>query len=165
MIVLHPPITLRYDPRLVRGAVVSFWRRNLGTRFVVALLVLVAMTAFLWMRGERGFYVGALGSAVFLTLMVVLALFLNHYQGLMSRLRRFPEATLELSDEGFTMSTDAGHSRLPWSAVVELWRFPKVWLLCVYSRTQFITLPLADVPPDARNIIEERVRAAGGKVK
>ena len=53
-----------------------------------------------------------------------------------------------------------GQSKL---AVTQLWRFSHFWLLSL-SKTQFITLPLADLSPDMQAYVLQRVRAAGGKI-
>jgi hypothetical protein len=125
------PITLRYDRRLVLDAVFTFWRQRVGVGFFVALVALGASVAFFLIRGDRGWFVGAAGTVFVLAIVFAAALFLSHYRGSLSRLRRMnpPEAALVLSDEGFTLSSSAGSSTLRWSAITEMWERPEFWLL------------------------------------
>ena len=83
----------------------------------------------------------------------------------MGRLRAMqpPEATLALSEDGFTLSSNAGSATLRWSAVSELWETPQFWLL-FFSSAQFITLPIANVPGESLAAIKSSVVKSGGKV-
>ena len=74
-----------------------------------------------------------------------------------------PTATLSLDDASFTMSSGLGSASLKWSSVTEVWRFPSFWLV-LFSKAQFVTLPLASVTAEAQAFILSRVSAAGGKV-
>lgn len=48
-------------------------------------------------------------------------------------------------------------------AITEIWQFPDYWLL-FFSRAQFITLPLADLDPEAQELILDRAKSHGAKV-
>ncbi len=61
------------------------------------------------------------------------------------------------------MTSDSGMLRLAWTAIREVWRLPKFWVVSM-SRTHTFALPLADIPPEAREFILAHVRAAGGKI-
>ncbi|WP_229720865.1 YcxB family protein [Dyella nitratireducens] len=62
-----------------------------------------------------------------------------------------------------SLSSGAGTASIPWSAITEIWQFKTCWLLLL-SKSQFVTLPLADVRPELAAFILERVQASGGKV-
>jgi hypothetical protein len=62
-----------------------------------------------------------------------------------------------------SLSSAAGTTTLPWSAVCDVWRFESCWLLLL-SKSQFVTLPLADLSAEAAEFIRTQVLAAGGKV-
>ncbi|HET6431108.1 YcxB family protein [Dyella sp.] len=74
-----------------------------------------------------------------------------------------PHATLEASESSLSLSSGAGTASLPWSAVTEVWQFKTCWLL-VLSKSQFVTLPLACLPPELAAFVLARVQASGGKV-
>jgi hypothetical protein len=42
-------------------------------------------------------------------------------------------------------------------------RFPGFWLL-FFSKSQYVTIPLADFTPEVEAFFLERVQAAGGKI-
>ncbi len=56
-----------------------------------------------------------------------------------------------------------GTTTFNWSVVKELWKFKDCWLI-LYSKAQFNTLPLADIPQEMRTFVELKIRSAGGKV-
>jgi hypothetical protein len=159
------PITLRYDRRLVRDSVLTFWRRRVGVGFFVALAVVGGAVLFSVVNGERGWFVGAGGTVFVLAVIFAGALFLVHYRGSMGRLSRMnpPEASLVIADDGFTISSSAGASTLRWSAITEIWERPQYWLLFL-SSAQFITVPTSDVPAQSLELLKTRIVAAGGKV-
>ncbi len=135
--------TLIYSESLLREAVFGFWRRSIGMGFILMLVALV----------------------VVLGVLVAVALYIGYYRNSLRKFRTMstPRATFRADESSFTMTSDAGTTTLQWSAVKELWQFPRVWLL-LYSKTQFSTLPLACLPPDIQAFVQERVREAGGKI-
>jgi hypothetical protein len=162
---MHHIATLEYSEALVREAVFAFWRRTVGIGFFVALALLACSLAFLLWQGDRSWLVGAMGAFLFFGLGFALLLYVVHLRNALARFRGMgsPVATLELAEASFSLSSGLGSTSLQWSAVSEVWRFPTFWLL-LFSKAQFVTLPLATVPVEARDFIIGRVSAAGGKV-
>lgn len=162
---MHYQTTLVYTEPLLRQAVFAFWRRTVGVGFLLALLFLACAFAFLVWQGNRSWFVGALGAIVVAGFGIAAAIYFVHIRNSLARFRAMgaSEATLVLEDSSFTVSTGLGSSTLQWSAVKEVWQFPSFWLL-LFSRAQFLTLPLASVPADAQEFILSQVAAAGGKV-
>ncbi len=76
---------------------------------------------------------------------------------------RTPEAMIELGEERLRFSSDVGTTELEWSLITEVWLFPDFWLLFV-SRAQFMTVPAADLDPEARNFILAKAKSHGAKV-
>jgi YcxB-like protein len=70
-----------------------------------------------------------------------------------------PLATLTVSETSLTLTSCAGSSTVPWSAVTEIWQFPTFWLM-LFSRSQFVTLPLADFTPQTKALVLDHVRAS-----
>ena len=149
----------------MREAVLAFWRRTVGVGFVVALTLLAGSLGLLLWHGDRSWFVGAIGAFLLFGLAFAALIYVVHLRGALARFRGMgsPIATMELTDEAFTVASGLGRSSLPWSAVAEVWRYRSFWLL-LFSKSQFITLPLASLPADAQAFIVARVTAAGGKV-
>jgi len=157
--------TLEYTESLVREAVFAFWRRTVGIGFFVALALLACSLAFLLWHGDRSWLVGAIGAFLVFGLGFAFLVYFIHMRNALAKFRGMgsPIATLKLADASFTISSGLGSTSLQWSAVPEVWRFPSFWLL-LFSKAQFVTLPLATLPADAQEFILSRVSAAGGKV-
>ena len=147
-------ITLHFSEALIRRAVKAFWWRTTGWTYVAAFLLLLCPFSYLLWIGHRSWYVGFMGAVLGLAVVFAMALYLIHYRASIMRFRRMqtPEATLELSEERFRVTSDVGTSELAWTAVTEVWTFPE-FLLLFLSRAQFITLPIADLGKGARDFI------------
>jgi len=160
---MHAPLALEYTEPLLRAVVRAWWRRTIGVGYFVALAFLAGPLGFLWWSGDRTWLVGALGAALAFGTIFAAALYIVQLRGTIARFRAMgaPVATLALGDASFTMRSGAGSATVQWSAVTEVWRFPAFWLL-VFSKSQFVTLPLAGIPPDAQAFILERASAAAG---
>jgi hypothetical protein len=157
--------TLEYSEHLVREAVFAYWSRTIGTGFFIALALLLGCLAFLIWDGDRSWFVGALGTTFLFAIGFALAVYLVHLRNAMAKFRAMgvPVATLSLDETCFSISSGLGNSSLHWSAVSEIWRFPSFWLL-LFSKAQFVTIPLAKVSFEAQALILSRVSSAGGKV-
>jgi len=157
-------ITLRYDERLARRAVFTFWRQILGIGFFVALIVLTAAVAYSLIHGDRGWFAGATATVLALGLVMMPLTFLTHYRSSVRRLRamRPPEATLTMTEQGFSLSSSIASSSVQWSAGKELWETPDFWLVFL-SSAQFITLPTADVSGDALDFFKRTQWQQGRK--
>ena len=158
-------ITLHYSEALIRCAVRSFWWRTTGWLYFLALLLVLASLGYAIWNGDRSWWVGVLGAVLGLSLVFVVTLYVVHYRGSLKRLRRMrvPEATFEIDEDRFRLSSDVGTSEMAWSTITEVWRFPDCWLLFL-SRAQFITLPAADLDATARESILTKVKSHGAKV-
>lgn len=157
--------TLVYNERLLRQAVLKFWWRTVGVGFFIALGVVAGSFGLLLSRGYRSWLVGVLATVLLFGVAFVVLIYFVHYR---SSIRKFkamgsPEATLTASESSLSFSSGAGSSTFPWSAISEIWRFPDLWLV-LFSKAQFTTLPLANMAPELRAFVLERVRASGGRV-
>jgi hypothetical protein len=158
--------TLKYTETLLRQAVLAFWRRSVGVvGFLVAQALLVCGLAFLLWSGDRSWMVGALGTVLFLDCAVALAVYFFHLRRSLAKFRAMgsPSAVLTLDEGSVSLASDLGSTSVPWSAVKEVWRFPDFWLL-LFSKAQFVTIPLASVSAEMQAFIMTRVSATGGKV-
>jgi hypothetical protein len=157
--------TITYSEAMVRQAVLGFWRRTAGTGFLVALLVLGASFAFLLWSGDRSWLVGALGTCLGVAVAIAALVYVIHLRRSLAKFRAMgtPVATLELDDASLCMSSSIGNSSIQWSAITELWRFQSFWLL-LFSKAQFVTLPLSCVPQEAQAFILGKIKATGARV-
>lgn len=158
-------LTLTYSKPLLRQAVRGFWWRLVGWRFIAAMALVAGSLAMLVLRGDTSWVVGALASVLVFGIAVIVALYVVHYRNALHKLKAMghPQATFEASEAYLWVSSGAGTATLPWTAVTEIWQFKSCWLL-LFSKAQFITLPLADMTPETATFIVARVQAVGGKV-
>lgn len=158
--------TLLYSEPLLRRAVVAFWRRTVGRGFLVAQVAVAVCLAALLRQGDRSWVVGAFATILVLSVAFLAALYVVHYRNAMGKFREMgaPQASMLAEESGFTFASGIGSSSLRWASVREVWRFDEVWLL-LFSKAQFVTLPVGCLPPEMRAFILERVKAAGGKVE
>jgi heme/copper-type cytochrome/quinol oxidase subunit 4 len=157
--------TLNYSEPLLRQAVFAYWRRSIGVGFFVALVVITANLVVLFVQGDRSWWMGAISTLWAIAVALLPMIYFVHLRNSMQKFRAMgrPQATLLAQESCFTFSSEIGSSTLAWSAVTEVWCFPNFWLL-LFSKSQFVTLPLADLPTAMREFILERIEAAGGKV-
>jgi len=156
--------TLRYSESLLREVVRAFvirsLTRRLGRLYFVAVGLMVVSLVMLVLRGERGWVVGFMLAGILCVVGVVAAMFLAHSRNTIGRFRqmRSPEATFGFTDDQFTVTSELGSAIMPWSAVTEVWRFPRFWLL-LFSPAQFITLPLDSLSEEAQSFILSKTKA------
>ena len=158
-------IALKYSDTIVRQAVLSFWWRVVGFRFFIALGMVAIGRVSLLRTGDRSWIVGVLASALALGMAFIVALYVIHYRNSMQKFRALGkgQALLKVSTTELTLSSGAGSATLPWCAVAELWQFKTCWLL-LFSKAQFVTLPLVDINAEVQTFIVDRVRNSGGKI-
>ena len=157
--------TLTYTEPLLRQAVWRFWWRSVGVGYVVALALLGISCGVSLARGDYSWFTGATGTLFVLGIAIAVALYFIHYRRSLGKFRAMadPHGQLRADEAGFTFFSSLGSVTLPWSTVTELWCFDEVWLL-LYSKAQFNTLPVADLPPALQSFILQRLQAAGAKI-
>jgi hypothetical protein len=156
---------LNYTEPLVRSALNRFWRRAVGWKYFVAVILLALITGSAIERGDRSWYVGVLGTVTVLAVLVSVAGYFAHYRRAMGAFRRLTSgaARFEPTETGFRLESALGYSELSWGAVTQIWRYPDMWLF-VFSRNLFSTLPLAAIDAETQSRILSAVRAAGGRI-
>jgi YcxB-like protein len=156
---------LRYTEHLVAQAVRAFWRKSVGAGLFVAVALMIAFLAWRLVHGDRSWIVGFTAAVIVLGIAMPIAVYVVHYRNSMGKFREMTQPIAEfVADEGtFTLISDRGTASFKWDSVKEVWKFESVWLL-LFSKAQFFTLPLEDVPDPMQAFILERVRASGGKI-
>jgi hypothetical protein len=162
---LPGPITLHYDEGLVRRAVKAFWWRRTGWSYLAGFCVLLSLFVMMVRAGERSWMVGAMGTILGLSAVLVVSLYVVHYRAAFVRFRRMgkPEATIELGEERFRVTSGAGASECPWTAVTEVWTYPE-FLLVLLSPAVFLTMPTADLGTKGRDFLIGKALSKGAKV-
>jgi YcxB-like protein len=158
-------VTFTYSKSLIRQTVIRFWWRVLGWKFFIALGVVIGSLVSLLVQGNTSWLVGVFASVLGLAITFMTLLYTIHYSNMMRKFREMgsSQATFTASESTFTLSSGIGTSTLQWSTVTEIWQFPKFWLL-FFSKAQFVTFPLADLPREVRDFILQKVQATGGKI-
>jgi hypothetical protein len=158
-------MTLHYNEQLLRRAVFCFWWRVVGVSYVIAFAIVAAYLVVLVYNGNTSWIVGVVATVFAIGIAMPVFVYFVHYRNTLRKFRAMgdPEATFTASESSFSVSSGAGSSTLPWSSVTEVWQFPSFWLL-LFSKAQFITLPIADITPEAQAFILHQIQASGGKI-
>src|SRR5262249_39545195 len=153
----------RFPESLVRLGVLFFVfgaiPRQFGIAFFLAFAVLCGLTIFLPPQNDRSWLVGFLSATILFAAAFIVAVFLSHYRHTIGLFRqmRSPEATLAYDEQHFTLTSELGSTTMPWSAITEVWRYPRYWLL-IFSPSQFVTLPIDCLDQDTKDFISRKTR-------
>jgi len=158
-------IKLRYSESFIREAMRSYWVKQIGLVFPSVTLLLTVFLVYRVFNGDRTWMIGVLGSVIVLGLAMMVASYYVHLHRSLQRLKRMktPEATLELGAERFCVKSGASLSDIEWSLISEIWRFEKVWFL-FFSASEFMTLPTAGMPAEAKSFIISKAKGIGAKI-
>jgi riboflavin transporter FmnP len=143
----------------------AFWRKMIGSGLMFAIALMISFLVWLLVDGNRSWVVGLTAAVILLGIAMPVAVYVVHYRNSMGKFREMslPVAEFVADDDTFTLSSDRGTTSLKWNSVSEVWRFESLWLL-LFSKAQFVTLPLQDVPAPMQAFILDRVKASGGKI-
>ncbi|KTC98434.1 YcxB family protein [Legionella erythra] len=158
-------ITLTYDESMVRKAIFRFWKRTVGLVYMLALVLMTILFAILLYQGNRSWLVGALGAVLLISFLMILTLYLVHFRNAWYKFKEMgsPVASFIAAENSATISSSAGSSTFPWSAIKEVWRYDDLWLF-FFSKSQFVTFPSAQVSEEVQTYILQRIEHAGGRI-
>jgi len=156
---------LKYSEALIREGILRYWKKQIGVIFPLITVLLSVYLVYLLVTGNRSWLVGVLGTVIFLAIVTMAASYFVHMGRSLKRLRRMksPEAFLELGEDKFKVTSDVGSSEIQWSLVQKLWRFENIWLL-FFSGGEFMSIPVAELPDEAKSFIEVRLVANGATI-
>ena len=152
-----------YEPATMRSAVRSYLFRALTVEHTwmstAAVAVVVIAIGFLVFARDFGFLAGLYAGILTALLIFVAVIGWLHWRGMNAKLARMkePRAVFVLGDEALEISTDYASSRFDWDKIWQIWKFKHVWLLML-DLNQFMTLPLADVPPEALQFLDAKIQ-------
>ena len=157
--------TVRYTKDHCLATAWRYWQKRLGYRYALelaigsGLLVLATQGPYRWIEI-------ALMVAVGIFALVGAATFFVHWQRALLGLRALdpPESTWTLTEKAIAQKSSIGESAIAWEALLEVWRFDNLWLL-VWGKDVYSTIPIKQLPRNARELIERRVKETGGRVR
>jgi hypothetical protein len=156
--------TVRYTKEHCLAAAWRYWQKRLGYRYALelaigtGLLVLATQGPYRWIEVALMVVVG-------LFAIVGAGVFFVHWQRALLNLKALhpPESTWTLTEETIAQKSSLGESAIAWDSLLGLWRFDDLWIL-VWGKDVYSTIPTAQFPRPARELVERRVRETGGKV-
>ena len=155
--------SVTYEPATMRAAVRSYLFRALTVEHTwmstAAISIVVIVIGFAVFARDFGFIAGLYGGLLMALLIFIVVIGWMHWRGMSAKLARMkePRADFVLSDEALEVSTDSASSRFAWERIFQIWKFKQVWLLML-DINQFMTLPLAGVPPEALQFLDQKIQ-------
>jgi hypothetical protein len=156
--------TVRYTRQLCLASAWRYWQKRLGKRYALELAIGTGLI-LLAMQGPYRWIEIALMVVVGIFAFVGAAIFLIHWLRALQGLRALapPESTWTLTERFVAQKSSLGESAIGWESLLGVWRFPDLWIL-VWGKDVYSTIPVAQMPRAARDMIERRVTATGGVV-
>lgn len=158
-------VTLRYSEELIKETVRIFWLRQIWPVCLIVTSALLFFVYYLVIANDRSWVVGFMGA---FACMGIIATYMSYsvlLKRAMHRLKRMgrPEATLELNDDCFKVTSDVGATEFKWQFISKVMRFKNAWIICL-GENETMTLPIADMPEESKDLIIEKVTAYKGKI-
>lgn len=162
---MNAEITVEYSKRLIHTATRRFWFRWIGWSGFTAFGFLLVAFLFLVGTGDRSWYTPIAGTILVLGFAVGTAGYFIYKRRAFSVFDQMKEtkATMRFDDEGISVQSDIGSSRIRWKMIRKVWRFPEVWLL-FYGNESYSTLPIGTLSDELKGFIVDKVASNGGKV-
>ena len=158
-------IKLEYSKLLIKRAIKAYWWRQVGPLFLAVTIFMIGFLIYRIVQGDRSWLVGLVGAIVLMAVVIMVASYVVHLKRSLSKLGGMgkPEATLELEDNRFRVSSGAGSSEVEWSLITKVWCFDEAWLL-FFSAGEFMTLPIKNMSNENKDFILSKFEKAGAKV-
>jgi hypothetical protein len=154
-------ISFEYAPELVRKAAKRFLFRYQRKMLWLAAVVLLLGVALLLLD-----YGGWLAYLALLAPVVVLLAWKNYIDAAVKTSKELPNenVSVTITDESITFATSQHTSKMNWTLVKEVWRFPDVWLFFTYSAMSYVLIPTKALDEELCSFTASRISEAGGKV-
>jgi hypothetical protein len=157
--------TVRYSREHCLATAWRYWQRRLGYRYALelaigtGLLVLATQGPYRWLEI-------AIMVAVGLFALLGAAIFFIHWLRARQGLAALdpPQSTWTLTEEAIAQKSNLGESAIGWESLLGVWRFDDLWIL-VWGKDIYSTIPTAQLPREARAMIERRAKETGAVVK
>lgn len=158
-------IKLYYSEKMVREAVKLYWYRQTGIAFPVSTLLLATYVSYLFISGNHSWYVGVLGTIALIAIILIPSFYFIHLNRSLNHLKEMkePEAYLELTDKRLIMYSDLGRSEIVWATIKKVWCFNNI-LLLVFPAGEFVSLPLGNMPDEAKDYLISKAKENGADI-
>lgn len=149
---------------LIRANRIHVFRSFGWKRWAFVVLLAAVFIGYL-AAGERGWFLGVLGSGTAIAIMMPIAVYKTLVGRALRRLDRMASKTVEfhLTDESLSGTSDLGSGGIPWTQVEKLWRFPDFWIL-YYADNAYVILPTAELDDNVRAFIQQKAKSAGARI-
>lgn len=136
-------------------------QRRAGTWLAMSGVVAIAGSAAL-IIGFRQWYVIA---SVVLSYGFLL-IWMNYYFRSDTAFKSMPDPKIivSITDDWIEFMSSEHESKLKWNRITEVWTFPDVWLLFIYSEDFLTPIPAEALDDASAAFIKKRVVDSGGKV-
>jgi len=154
------PLKINYSELYIRKAIRSYWWNQGGSPNLFILVPITIIAAYQIATDGFNWIVGVIGLGVFLLLTLMVLTFFEYFKRPLSQLRsmQVPEATLEIEEEQFRITSDAWDLEIEWNSIRDIWHSDKVWIL-TFSRHKFMILPVAELTQEAKSFIMSRIKS------
>ena len=158
-------ITAMFDEEFVRRTTRRFLLKSLGWDYFAAFFILLAIFIGMLGVGKRDWMVGALGTIVFFGFAIAVTVWCIYMRRALSTFRKMqtPEVRFAIDASGISVSSELGSGSINWQAIQKMWCLPEAWLLFV-SKGAYSTIPTACLPPEAKQLIVDKLTQHGAKI-
>lgn len=159
-------LTMTYTTALLKQSVIRYWKRALGWRYFLVMLLLGCCLITAFIKQDTSWMTGAMAVVFTFGVIFGLSVYLNnkhHVLGTFNALQN-PSINFTIYDDKFALSSELGEGDWSWSAIKEIWQYPNTWLVFL-ARNSYATFPLDAIPQEAQKMILEKVQQAGGIIK
>ena len=159
-------LTLHYSVPLLRRAVWFYFIRTargfFDWRYVATLIVMVA-SLIIGGKETNRWLAGVIIALLLFSVLLPLWMYLAYYRFALRLFRsmRVCDSVLTYTENDITFRSERGSATVPWSSIGAVWQSETFWLL-LFSRSQFVTLPLVDLDDETREVILRKT--ANGKL-
>ena len=162
---MKSPIKLEYSESLIKESVRSYWWNQTGPTLFAVLTGLTIYCFYLLGVGNRSWYLGVIGATVLIGILIITSSYFVQLNRFLAKLRKMkhPEATLEVAESHFKVSSDLGSSEVKWSMVSKLVQLKKAWII-YFSPHDIMTLPIGNIPDETKDYMLSRMKENNTKL-
>jgi len=158
------PIEISFEssPALARLAALRYVQRGHGLG-VTLMAVVAGVGGVALVMGFRQWYVI---TGIVLACVGLLA-WVSYYLKSDKPFKSMPDPKVKvwIADDSIEFASSEQSSRIKWSRIKKVWKFPDVWLFFSYSESTFSLIPVEALSDETKALIEKQVIANGGRIR
>ena len=150
---------------IIKAATFCFWRRYTGWRAWLAWVAMAGWLSFSLLDGDRSWLVGVTATLLALLPLFWIAGYVTLLRRAYSRLSQMSSKTVAfvLGEDRISTESELGKAEVPWHTVMNLWRFPSIWILH-FGQASYVYLPTDYLNDSTRAFILEQAKRHGCRV-